>query len=210
MNESSTQNEPYLLVLYYSRQGATAELALHIARGITQEGHFEAKIRTVPEVSTAVEQTAPPVPAEGAIYGTKEDLRDCAGLALGSPTRFGNMAAALKHFLDDTADLWLQGSLIDKPATVFTSSNSQHGGQESTLLSMQIPLLHQGMIVCGVPYSVSELRHTRSGGTPYGASHVENQTDSATTKAQLSADEQAIAQAAGSRLAAIAHRLSKR
>lgn len=197
-------NEPYILVLYYSRQGATAELAAHITRGITSHGHFEAKIRTVPEVSSAVEQTAPAIPTAGAIYCTKEELRDCAGLALGSPTRFGNMAAALKHFIDDTADLWLQGSLIDKPATVFTSSNSQHGGQESTLLSMQIPLLHQGMILCGVPYSVGELRHTRSGGTPYGASHVDNKTAPAT----LSEDEQAIAQASGRRLAEIALRLA--
>jgi len=207
-------SDPYILVLYYSRQGATAELALQIARGITHHGYFDARVRTVPEVASTVEQTAPPVPAEGATYCTKDDLRDCAGLALGSPTRFGNMAAPLKHFIDDTADLWLQGSLVDKPATVFTSTSSQHGGQESTLLSMQIPLLHQGMVLCGVPYSIAELRHTRTGGTPYGASHVDNpqqdnaqQTKAAATAA-LSSDEQAIAQAAGSRLADIAKRLS--
>lgn len=201
--------DPYILVLYYSRQGATAELAMQIARGITRHGHFDARVRTVPEVASTTEQTAPPVPAEGAVYCTKEDLRDCAALALGSATRFGNMAAALKHYIDDTADLWMQGSLVNKPATVFTSTNSLHGGQESTLLSMQIPLLHHGMVICGVPYSVAELRSTKSGGTPYGASHVDSDTAGASaTASKLTADEQAIAQAAGERLADLAQRLA--
>lgn len=195
--------DPHILVLYYSRGGTTAELARYIARGVTQQGSFSARLRTVPEIATAVEKTAPPVPAEGAVYCTKEDLRDCAGLALGSPTRFGNMAGALKHFLDDTVDLWLAGSLVDKPATVFTSTSSMHGGQESTLLSMQIPLMHHGMVISGVPYSVPELRATKSGGTPYGATHVAG--DNTTVK--LTASEQDIARAAGERLARLAEKL---
>ncbi len=194
---------PYLLVLYHSRSGTTAELARYIGRGITREGTFEARLRTVPEVATVVERTAPPVPAEGAIFCTKDDLRDCSGLALGSPTRFGNIAAPLKHFLDDTADLWLTGALIDKPGLVFTSTSSQHGGQESTLLSMQLPLMHHGMILCGVPYSVPELRGTQGGGTPYGPSHVAGNN----SEPQITADEQAIAIAAGERIARIAARL---
>lgn len=197
------KNPPYILVLYYSRGGTTAELARHIARGITAQGDFSARVRTVPEVATVVEETAPPVPAEGAVYCSKDDLRNCAGLALGSPTRFGNMAGALKHFLDDTVDLWLAGALVDKPATVFTSTSSMHGGQESTLLSMQIPLFHHGMILCGVPYSVPELRSTQTGGTPYGASHVAGDN----VEVQLSDDEKAIAQAAGGRLALICSKL---
>ena len=203
MTDSTTTN-PHILVLYYSRGGTTAELARYIARGITEHGAFSARLRTVPEVSTVVEKTAPPVPVEGAVYCSKDDLRNCAGLALGSPTRFGNMAGALKHFLDDTVDLWLAGSLVDKPAAVFTSTSSMHGGQESTLLSMQIPLMHHGMIISGVPYSVPELRATQSGGTPYGATHVagENKTVSLTT------DEQKIAKAAGERLARLAEKLA--
>ena len=197
-------NDPYLLVLYYSRGGSTAELARYLARGITQQGDFSARLRTVPPVATVVEQTAPPVPEDGAVFASKDDLRDCAGLALGSPTRFGNMAAPLKHFLDDTADLWLAGALVDKPATVFTATASLHGGQESTLLSMQLPLMHHGMLLCGVPYSVPELRATTSGGTPYGASHVSG--DNSTPA--LSEAEQAIAMAAGTRLAEVAARLT--
>lgn len=200
----STTSPPHILVLYYSRGGTTAELARYIARGITQHGTFSARLRTVPEVATVVEKTAPPVPAEGAVYCTKDDLRNCAGLALGSPTRFGNMAGALKHFLDDTVDLWLAGSLVDKPATVFSSTSSMHGGQESTLLSMQIPLLHHGMIVSGVPYSVPELRATVSGGTPYGATHVAGDN----TTVNLTSDEKNIALAAGERLARLAQKLA--
>ncbi|MEM7219228.1 MAG: NAD(P)H:quinone oxidoreductase [Pseudomonadota bacterium] len=194
----------FVLVLYFSRDGATAELARHISRGVTRTG-IEARLRTVPPVATVVEETAPPVPAEGAVYCTKEDLRDCAGLALGSPTRFGNMAAPLKHFLDGTADLWLGGALVDKPATVFTSSASLHGGQESTLLSMQIPLLHHGMVICGVPYTTPELRTTASGGTPYGATHVHSEV----RPAGLTEEEAAIAEAAGARLADMARRLAR-
>ncbi len=202
-NSNNSANTPHILVLYYSRGGNTAELARYIARGITQHGEFAARLRTVPEVATVVEKTAPPVPAEGAVYCSKEDLRDCSGLALGSPTRFGNMAASLKHFLDDTVDLWLSNALVDKPAIVFTSTSSMHGGQESTLLSMQIPLMHHGMILCGVPYSVAELRATETGGTPYGASHVAGDTSGG----NLTPEEKAIALAAGERLARLASKL---
>ncbi len=203
MTQTSSETAPYILVLYYSRGGTTAELARYIGRGITQSSKFSARLRTVPEVATVVEQTAPPVPEAGAVYCTKEDLRDCCALALGSPTRFGNMAASLKHFLDDTVDLWLSNALVDKPASVFTSTSSMHGGQESTLLSMQIPLFHHGMVICGVPYSVPELRSTEKGGTPYGASHVAGNNASV----QISNEEKAIAMAAGERLARLAERL---
>ena len=162
----------HILVLYYSRTGGTANLAREIARGIEAQGAYEARLRTVPPVATATTETLPPVPEEGAIYCTKEDLADCAGLALGSPTRFGNMAAPLKHFWDSTADLWIQHALVDKPAAVFCSTGSQHGGQETTLLSMMVPLLHHGMLLLGVPYSEPALNRTPEGGTPYGPSHV--------------------------------------
>lgn len=161
---------PYILVLYYSRHGATAEMARQIARGVEQTG-LEARIRTVPAVSAECEAVAPSIPEQGAIYATLDDLKNCAGLALGSPTRFGNMAAPLKYFLDGTSGLWLTGELVGKPAAVFTSTSSLHGGQESTLLSMLLPLLHQGMLLMGLPYSESALLETRGGGTPYGASH---------------------------------------
>ena len=193
--------DPYILILYYSATGGTAELARHISRGVTKQGSA-ARLRTVPPVATVVEETAPPVPEDGAVFCTKRDLQDCDGLALGSPTRFGNMAAPLKHFWDSTADLWLSGALADKPATVFASSASLHGGQESTLLSMHIPLLHHGMVICGVPYTTPELRTTKSGGTPYGATHVQDGS-----QAKLSAEEAAIAEAAGYRLASVAARL---
>lgn len=162
---------PYVLVLYYSHRGATRTLAQHIARGVEQAG-IEARLRTVPPVSTVCETTAPAVPDEGAPYCSEADLAGCAGLALGSPTRFGNMAAALKYFIDGTSALWLSGKLINKPACVFTSSSSLHGGQESTLLSMMLPLMHHGMVIAGLPYSESGLLQTESGGTPYGPSHV--------------------------------------
>jgi len=204
-NSTDSSTDSYILVLYYSRGGTTAELARYIARGITQHGEFAARLRTVPEVATVVEKTAPPVPAEGAVYCSKEDLRDASALALGSPTRFGNMAAPLKHFLDDSVDLWLSNALVDKPATLFTSTASMHGGQESTLLSMQLPLLHHGMVICGVPYSVPELRATQRGGTPYGASHVALDN----TQVDLSAEEKAIAIAVGDRLARLATKLSE-
>ncbi|MCK9238378.1 MAG: NAD(P)H:quinone oxidoreductase [Thiopseudomonas sp.] len=162
---------PYILVLYYSRHGATAEMARHIAKGVEHAG-LEAKIRTVPAVSTEVEAVAPAVPEQGAVYATYDDLKNCAGLALGSPTRFGNMAAPMKYFLDGTINLWLTGELVNKPAGVFTSTSSLHGGQESTLLSMMLPLMHHGMLICGLPYSEAALTQTQAGGTPYGPSHL--------------------------------------
>ena len=162
---------PYVLVLYYSRHGATRQMAKLIARGIEKEG-LEARLRTVPAVSTVTEATAPSIPEEGELYCSDDDLANCKGLALGSPTRFGNMAAPLKYFLDGTSGLWLNGALIDKPAVVFTSTSSLHGGQETTLLSMMLPLLHHGMSVLGLPYSEAGLLKTTTGGTPYGASHL--------------------------------------
>ena len=164
---------PYILVLYYSRTGATEKMARLIGRGIEQAGSgIEARLRTVPPVSAVCEATAPAIPDSGALYCSEDDLRHCAGLIIGSPTRFGNMAAPLKYFIDNTGALWLSGALINKPAAVFTSTASMHGGQESTLLSMMNPLLHHGMLVCGLPYSEPQLMTTQSGGTPYGVSHL--------------------------------------
>ncbi len=153
-------SEPYVLVLYYSRQGATATMAQHIARGVELVPGVTARLRTVPAVSTTCEQTAEEIPASGPLYCELADLRDCAGLVMGSPTRFGNMAAPLKYFIDQTSALWLSGAMIDKPAAVFTSTSSMHGGQESTLLSMLLPLLHHGMIIAGLPYSEPGLMST--------------------------------------------------
>lgn len=163
---------PYLLILYYSRYGATREMAQQVARGAAQINGLEIRLRTVPPVSTLTEVTEPAVPQEGAVYCTLDDLKHCAGLVLGSPTRFGNMAAPLKYFLDSTGSLWVNGDLIDKPAAVFTSTSSMHGGQETTLLSMMLPLMHQGMVIVGQPYDEPALTTTRTGGTPYGASHL--------------------------------------
>ncbi|MGE0622818.1 MAG: NAD(P)H:quinone oxidoreductase [Pseudomonadales bacterium] len=193
----------YILVLYYSRTGGTAGLARHIARGVERDGRFEAMLRTVPPVSVATTQTLPPVPEEGAVYCSKEELAGCAGLALGSPTRFGNMAAPLKHFLDGTSDLWMQHALVGKPAAVFCSTATQHGGQESTLLSMMVPLLHHGMLITGIPYSEAALNETADGGSPYGASHVSGRLGES-----LSTHERALAEALGARLADVASRLS--
>ncbi len=193
---------PYILVLYYSRHGATAEMARHIARGIELQG-MEARLRTVPAVSTECEAVADSIPAEGAPYASLDDLKNCAGLALGSPTRFGNMAAPLKYFLDGTSNLWLTGSLVGKPAGVFTSTASLHGGQESTLLSMLLPLLHHGMLITGLPYSESALVETRGGGTPYGASHHAG----ADGKRALDEHETSLCRALGQRLASIALKL---
>ena len=162
---------PYVLVLYYSRHGATATMASHIARGVEQVSGVEARLRTVPAVSAATEATEDAISQQGPLYCEVDELRDCAGLVLGSPTRFGNMAAPLKYFIDQTSSLWLSGAMIDKPAAVFTSTASLHGGQESTLLSMMLPLLHHGMVTMGIPYSEAGLMSTSSGGTPYGASH---------------------------------------
>lgn len=194
-----------ILVLYYSRHGAVRELARAIARGIDSVSGAQARLRTVPAVSTVCEATAPAVPDEGAPYVEASDLQECIGLALGSPTRFGNMAAPMKYFLDSTSGDWMQGSLIGKPACVFTSSSSQHGGQESTLLSMMLPLLHHGMVLCGVPYSEPDLSTTQTGGTPYGVSHVAGQEN----KPTLSEEERRLAMAQGKRLALLALQLVK-
>ncbi len=193
----------YILVLYYSRTGGTANLARHIARGVERHGHFEVRLRTVPPVSVATAETLPPVPEAGAVYCSKEEFAGCAGLALGSPTRFGNMAAPLKHFLDGTADLWMQHALVGKPAAVFCSTSTQHGGQESTLLSMMLPLLHHGMLITGIPYSEQALNDTADGGSPYGAGHVSGRLGDT-----LSGHERALAEALGGRLAHVAERLA--
>ena len=193
-------SHPYILILYYSKTGAVAKLANYIARGVESVSGIEAMIRTVPSVSTVCEATAPQVPDEGAIYATLDDLRNCSGLALGSPTRFGNMAAAMKYFMDSTSALWLEGALIDKPAGVFTSSSSFHGGQESTLISMMLPLIHHGMCILGVPYQHEALSLTQTGGTPYGPTHVAG-TDN---QLPISEHEKALAIALGARLAKFA------
>ena len=194
---------PYILVLYYSRYGATAKMAQLIARGVEQIPALEARVRTVPAVSTVTEARAPVVPDSGAVYCTEDDLRHCAGLVIGSPTRFGNMAAALKYFLDNTGGIWISGALIDKPMAAFTSTSSLHGGQETTLLTMVIPLLHHGMIYCGIPYSEVALNTTRGGGTPYGASHHAG----ADGKNPISAEESELCIALGKRIALIASKL---
>ncbi|MDR7024755.1 NAD(P)H:quinone oxidoreductase [Pseudomonas peli] len=193
---------PYILVLYYSRHGATAEMARQIARGV-EMGGLEARVRTVPAVSSECEAVTADIPAEGALYASLDDLKNCAGLALGSPTRFGNMAAPLKYFLDGTSGLWLTGGLVGKPAGVFTSTASLHGGQETTLLSMLLPLLHHGMLITGLPYSEAALLETRGGGTPYGASHHAG----ADGKRALDEHETALCRALGQRLAQTAVKL---
>ncbi len=197
-------NKPFILVLYYSRSGAVAQLAQHIARGIERVSGIEARLRTVPPVSPTCEAVDPAIPETGSVYATLDDLRDCHGLALGSPTRFGNMAAPMKHFWDTTSSLWLQGALIGKPACVFSSSSSMHGGQETTLLSMMLPLLHHGMMLLGIPYSEPQLATTISGGTPYGATHVAG----ADNTFALSDDELILAKQLGERLAQVAIKLN--
>ena len=192
----------YVLVLYYSRNGSVANLAQQVARGIESTG-MEARLRTVPAVSANCEASEPAVPEQGAPYASLDDLAGCSGLALGSPTRFGNMAAPLKYFVDQTSDLWMKGTLIGKPAGVFCSTSSLHGGQESTLLSMMTPLLHHGMVITGVPYSEQALLDTRSGGTPYGPTHVAG-TDS---DPSLTDHEISLARALGKRLATLARQL---
>ncbi|CUA81848.1 MULTISPECIES: NAD(P)H:quinone oxidoreductase [Gulbenkiania] len=192
-----------ILVLYYTQHGATRELARLIARGIESVPGCRARLRTVPRVSTVCERTEPPVPDSGAPYVEKADLAECIGLALGSPTRFGNMAAPVKYFLDTTSPEWMQGVLVGKPACVFTSSSTQHGGQESTLLTMMVPLLHHGMVLLGLPYAEAALSSTQSGGTPYGVSHVAGvQSDR-----PISEEEKTLAIAQGRRLAETALRL---
>jgi len=184
-----------ILVLYFSRNGSTAEMANLIARGVESVDGVEAVLRTVPDVSIVCEKTAERIPAQGAIYATLEDLQSCDGLALGSPTHFGNMAAPMKYFLDQTTTLWFSGALIGKPAGVFTSTGSLHGGQESTLLSMMLPLMHHGMLILGLPYTENALRETTAGGTPYGPSHMSSEN------AGLSEQEKTLCRALGSRLA---------
>jgi NAD(P)H dehydrogenase (quinone) len=184
-----------ILVLYFSRNGATTEMANYIARGVESIAGVEAMLRTVPDVSTVCEKIAGSIPTQGAIYATIEDLKKCDGLALGSPTHFGNMAAPLKYFIDKTTEIWFSGALSGKPAGVFTSAGSMHGGQESTLLSMILPLLHHGMLILGLPYTETALREATSGGTPYGPSHLSSE------HTVLSDQEKTLCRAFGSRLA---------
>lgn len=193
----------YILVLYYSRYGAVKQLAQHIARGIESVEGIEARIRTVPAVSPNTEATEAAIPDSGAPYVTLDDLKNCAGLALGSPTRFGNMAAPMKYFLDTTSSLWLSGSTVDKPAAVFSSSASLHGGQETTLISMMMPLFHLGFVVLGIPYTESDLNTTQSGGTPYGATHHAGTSG----KNSVTEEEQRLCFALGKRLAEVAQKL---
>jgi len=195
---------PEILVLYYSRGGSVARLARQVARGIGEVAGMEARLRTVPPVAVVTELAAPPVPEEGAPYVEARDLDECAGLLLGSPTRFGNMAAPLKHWLDGLGAQWASGTLVGKPAGVFTSTASMHGGQEATLLTMMVPLLHHGCLLMGIPYTEPVLSTTRGGGTPYGASHVAGNNDDPRT----SDDEALLARALGRRVAMIAARLA--
>lgn len=191
---------PYVLVLYYSRYGATQKMAQLIGRGIEFSGTMDARLRTVPPVSPTTEASAPAIPDAGAVYCSEDDLRHCAGLVIGSPTRFGNMAAPLKYFLDSTGSLWVSGALIDKPVGAFTSTSSLHGGQETTLLTMALPLIHHGMVFCGIPYSEAALNTTTTGGTPYGASHHAGVDG----KKAISEDEKTLCIAQGKRIAALA------
>lgn len=193
-----------ILVLYYSHHGSVRELARHIARGIEQTPGIAARLRTVPKVSTTCEATDAAIPDDGAPYVEARDLEECIGLAMGSPTRFGNMAAPLKYFLDSTSGAWLKGTLAGKPAAVFTSTTTMHGGQESTLLSMMLPLLHHGMLILGIPYTEAALSTTREGGTPYGASHVSG-SDGTTAASE---QERLLAIALGRRLAETAAKLA--
>ena len=192
-----------ILVLYYSRGGSLARLARQLARGVEEVPGMQARLRTVPPVAAVTVQAAPPVPEDGAPYVQACDLDECVGLALGSPTRFGNMAAPMKHFIDGLGAQWASGTLAGKPAAVFTSTATQHGGQESTLLSMHVPLLHHGCLIVGIPFTEPLLSTTRSGGTPYGASHVAGIDDDP----QLSEDETVLARALGRRIAQLAQRL---
>ena len=195
---------PTLLILYYSRHGHTAQMAQHLARGAAEVAGVQVKLRTVPPVAEQTQTTLPPVPDEGAPYCTLKDLETCDGLILGSPTRFGNMAAPLKHFIDGTSSLWMSGALAGKPAAVFTSTASLHGGQETTLLSMMLPLLHHGMVLCGLPYSEPALSQTQGGGTPYGASHLSGGDG----KRALDEHELMLCRALGKRVAGLAVKLA--
>ena len=195
---------PEILVLYYSRGGSVARLARHVARGVGEVDGMAARLRTVPPVAPVTQAAAPPVPEEGAPYVTVTDLAECAGLVMGSPTRFGNMAAPLKHFIDGLGADWASGTLVGKPAGVFTSTSTMHGGQESTLLSMMLPLLHHGCVVAGIPFTEPGLNTTRSGGTPYGASHVAGLQDDP----QPTEEEALLARGLGRRIAGLASKLA--
>lgn len=193
-----------ILVVYYSRGGSVARLARHVARGVAEVDGMSARLRSVPAVSALTQATAPSVPDDGAPYVEPTDLQDCAGLVIGSPTRFGNMAAPLKHWIDSLGSEWASGTLVGKPAGVFTSTASQHGGQESTLLTMMVPLLHHGCVIVGIPYTEPVLSSTRTGGTPYGASHIAGPRDDL----QVDEDEALLARALGRRIAQIASKLA--
>ena len=193
-----------ILILYYSRGGSVARLARHVARGVGEVDGMAARVRTVPPVAPLTQAALPPVPEEGAPYVERHDLAECAGLLLGSPTRFGNMAAPLKHFIDGLGSEWASGTLVGKPAGVFTSTATMHGGQEATLLSMMVPLLHHGCVIAGLPYTEPALNTTRGGGTPYGASHVSGLQDDP----QPTDDEALLARALGRRIAQLAARLA--
>lgn len=197
---TSHSDRPYVLVLYYSRGGTTAKMAQSIAQGIEKVGNIDARIRTVAPISSCCEATEASIPENGAIYANEDDLKNCAGLIMGSPTRFGNMAAPLKYFIDNTSNLWMTGKLVNKPAGVFTATSSLHGGQETTLISMALPLIHHGMIFCGIPYTESSLLHTEAGGTPYGASHWSGNEG----ERSLSQHELKLCQAQGKRIAELA------
>ncbi|MCG8613387.1 MAG: NAD(P)H:quinone oxidoreductase [Pseudomonadales bacterium] len=199
MNKQDTK----ILILYYSLHGSTREMAMLIARGVNSVSGCEAVIRTVPKVSTVCESSEPDIPLDGAVYCDHEDLQSCDGLIIGSPTRFGNMAAPLKYFLDSTVNEWVKGTLSGKPAGAFTSTGSLHGGQEATLLTMLIPLMHHGMLLCGLPYTERQLTYTRSGGTPYGPSHVAGEKHNYA----ISEEENQLCIAFGKRIATIARQL---
>ena len=192
-----------ILIVYYSRNGSVAQLARHVARGVEEVPGMRARLRSVPPVAPVTQVAHPPEPAEGAPYATTADLRECAGIILGSPTRFGNMAAPLKHFLDSTGAEWASGALVGKPAAVFTSTSTQHGGQESTLLSMLMPLLHHGALVVGIPFTEPEINTTTTGGSPYGASHVAGTSGDR----PISDDERVLARKLGRRVAQVAAKL---
>ena len=196
---------PEILIVYYSRNGSVAQLARHVARGVEEVANVQARLRSVPPVAPATTVAQAPVPDAGAPYATLQDLRDCAGLILGSPTRFGNMAAPLKHYLDSTGAEWASGALVGKPAAAFTATSTMHGGQETTLLSMMLPLLHHGALIVGIPYTEPALNATTTGGSPYGASHVSG-TDH---DRKLSDDERTLARRLGRRVAEIAAKLAQ-
>ena len=196
--------KPYVLVLYYSHGGSVASMAEHIVRGIEQESGVEAMLRCVPSVSADTQASKDDIPEDGPLYCSEEDLRNCSGLVMGSPVRFGNMASSLKYFLDGTSNLWLTGALVNKPAAVFTSSSSLHGGQESTLLSMMLPLLHHGMVLAGLPYTEPGLMNTQTGGTPYGVSHFAGKS----SQPMLSEEEINLCHAQGKRVALLTKKLA--